>query len=100
MLLGDRLRTLRDRKQTTLREIARRTGLRQSFLVRVESGHAVPDMDQLERWAAALQVPVHGLFYDAEHPPLFQNLRDRLSADDIADFRLIERLNGILNKLP
>jgi len=94
MLLGDRLRSARGRKQTTLRQIAERSRLSQSFLLRVESGHAVPDIDQLERWAAALDIPVHGLFYDGENPPLLQNLGDRLSEDDIANFRLLDRLNG------
>lgn len=100
MLLGERLRNLRDTKQTTLRQIAEKSGLPQSLLLRVESGHAVPDMNQLERWAAALEVPVYGLFYDGENPPLLENLRNRLSADDIAHFRLMDRLNGILDKLP
>lgn len=98
MLLGDRLRALRDTKQTTLRQIAQKSGLPQSFLLRVENGHAVPDMDQLERWAAALDVSVHELFCDGHNPPLPQNLRDRLSADDIG--HLMDRLNGTLDKLP
>jgi transcriptional regulator with XRE-family HTH domain len=99
MLLGDRLRALRDTKQTTLRQIARKSGLPQSFLVRVESGHDVPDMEQLERWAEALEVPVYELFYEVENGLLLQNLRDRLSADDIVHFRFMDRLNGMPDKL-
>jgi|SRR5215469_12874745 len=98
MFLGDRLRFLRDRKQITLRQFAQRSGLSQSLLLRVENGHAVPDMEQIEHLAAALEVPVYQLFCDSENPPL-QNLPDRLSEDEIVRFRMMERLNGILNKL-
>jgi|SRR5215469_18751230 len=97
MFLGDRLHFLRDRKQITLRQLTQRSGLSQSFLLRVENGHAVPDLEQIEHLAAALEVPVHQLF--CENPPL-QNLPDCLSEDDIARLRIMERLNGILNKLP
>jgi len=83
MILGDRLHTIREAKQLSLQDIAKRTGLSPSYVMRVENGHAVPDIKTLEKWAAALEVRVHELFYESGRPPELLNLRNRLTADDI-----------------
>jgi transcriptional regulator with XRE-family HTH domain len=83
MILCDRLRVIRESKQLSLEDIESRTGLSRSYVSRVESGHAVPSIQTLEKWAVALGVSVCQVFYEDEQPPAFLNLRNRMSAEDI-----------------
>ncbi len=75
MLLGDRLRSIRESKQMSQGDLEKRTGLLRCYLSRVECGHTVPSVGTLEKWAAALQVPLYELFYDGEKPPSLAPLR-------------------------
>jgi transcriptional regulator with XRE-family HTH domain len=84
MILGDRLRLIREAKQLSQTDIEKRTGLLQCYVSRIENGHTVPSIETLEKWAAALEVSLYRLFYEGEEPPLLPNLLKRLSADDIA----------------
>jgi len=83
MILGDRLRIIREAKQLSPGDIEERTGLSRTYVLRVENGHVVPSMEILEKWAEVLGVRVHQLFYEGEEPPELVNLRKGLSADDI-----------------
>src|SRR5229473_4922883 len=69
MSIGDRLRELREQKQFTQGEIAKRTGLLKPYVSRVENGHSVPAIETLEKFARALEVSMFQLFYDDEEPP-------------------------------
>lgn len=60
--MGGRLRTLRRRRQATLRAVADRAGLSESFLSQVERGVASPSIASLQRIAGALDVSVADLF--------------------------------------
>jgi len=84
MILSDRLRTIRQAKRQSLAEIADRMALTPSYLSRVEDGHTLPNIETLEKWAEALDVPFDRLFYDEEEPPSLPRLPGRLSADEIA----------------
>ena len=71
MIIGERLRQLRDAKQLSQGDIEKRTGLLRCYLSRVENGHTVPAIETLEKMARALEVPMYQLFYDgAERPDL------------------------------
>ncbi len=69
MLIGQRLREIREAKGLSQVEISRATGLVQPYVSRVEGGHTVPTIETLEKWARALKMPLYGLFYDGEGPP-------------------------------
>jgi len=69
MLIGQRLREIREAKGLSQVEISRVTGLVQPYVSRVENGHTVPGVETLEKWARALGMPLYGLFYDGEGPP-------------------------------
>jgi len=69
MIIGDRLRALRIEKKFSQGEIEKRTGLLKCYLSRVECGHTVPNIETLEKWARALEIPLYVLFYDGEAPP-------------------------------
>src|SRR5690349_3305037 len=83
MIIGDRLRELREEKKLSQGDIEKRTGLLRSYLSRVENGHTVPSVETLEKLAHALDVPIYKLFYDGEEPPDLPNLLKRKTADEI-----------------
>jgi transcriptional regulator with XRE-family HTH domain len=77
MIIGDRLRALREEKKLSQGEIEKRTGLLRCYISRVENGHTVPAVETLEKFARALEVPVYQLFYDGEEPPKVPSLLTR-----------------------
>ena len=83
MIIGDRLRELREEKKLSQGDIEKRTGLLRCYISRVENGHTVPAIETLEKLARALEVPLYQLFYDGEEPPKLPNLLKRKTTDDI-----------------
>jgi len=84
MVIGDRLRQLREGKKLSQGDIEKRTGLLRCYISRVENGHSVPAIETLEKLARALEVPLYQLFYEGEEPPKLPNLLKRKTSDDIA----------------
>jgi len=84
MIIGDRLRTIRDLKKLSQGDIEKRTGLLRCYISRVENGHTGPSVGTLEKLARALECPLYQLFYDGEEPPELPNLLKRKSGDEIA----------------
>jgi transcriptional regulator with XRE-family HTH domain len=83
VIIGDRLRALREEKNFSQGEIEKRTGLLRCYVSRVENGHTVPAVETLEKFARALEVPMYQLFYDGDEIPKMPNLPKRKTADDI-----------------
>ena len=104
MIIGDRLRDMREEKKLSQGDIEKRTGLLRCYISRVENGHTVPAIETLEKMARALEVPLYQLFYDGEEPPKLPNLPKRRSADDVAwgssgkDGRYLNKLRRLLAK--
>src|SRR5271169_4437614 len=67
MVIGDRLKTLREQKNLSQGDIEKRTGLLRCYISRVENDHTVPSVDTLEKMARALEVPMYRLFTDEVH---------------------------------
>ena len=84
MIIGDRLRALREDKKFSQGDVEKRTGLLRCYISRVENGHTVPAVETIEKFARALEVPLYQLFYDGEEPPKLPNILKRKSAEDIA----------------
>jgi transcriptional regulator with XRE-family HTH domain len=82
MIIGDRLRALREEKNFSQGEIEKRTGLLRCYVSRVENGHTVPAVETLEKFARALEVPMYQLFYEGEEPPKLPNLSKRRAGND------------------
>src|SRR2546425_12117231 len=76
MVIGERLRALREQKGLSLGDIEKRSGLRRPYISRVEHGHTVPSIDSLERMARALEVPLHEVFYEGKGRPKPLHLRE------------------------
>ena len=66
MIIGTRLRSLREERKLSQGDIEKRTGLLRCYISRVENGHTVPSIDTLEKLAAALEIPLYQLFYEGE----------------------------------
>jgi transcriptional regulator with XRE-family HTH domain len=104
MLIGDRLRELREEKKLSQGDIEKRTGLLRCYISRVENSHTVPAIETLEKLARALEAPLYQLFYDGEEPPKLANFPKRKSSDDIAwgstgrEARFLNKLRRVLSK--
>jgi len=104
MIIGDRLREMREGKQLSQGDIEKRTGLLRCYISRVENGHTVPAIETLEKMARALEVPVYQLFYEGEEPPKLPNLLKRSSSEENAwgsrgkDGRYLSKLRRLLAK--
>lgn len=104
MVIGDRLRELREQKKLSQGDIEKRTGLLRCYISRVENGHTVPAIETLEKLARAFEVPMYQLFYDGAQPPKLPNLLTRKSSEEIAwgstgkDARYLNKLRRLLGK--
>ena len=68
MVIGSRLKELRESKQLSQGDIEKRSGLLRCYISRVENGHTVPAVETLEKMARALEVPMYRLFHAGEVP--------------------------------
>jgi transcriptional regulator with XRE-family HTH domain len=73
MLIGDRLRALREQKKLSQGDIELRTGLLRCYISRVENGHTVPAVETLEKLARALEMPLYEFLYDGDEPPVLRH---------------------------
>ena len=64
MIVGERLRVLRESKNLSQGDVQKRTGLMRCYISRVENGHTVPAVETLYKFARALEVPMYRLFYE------------------------------------
>ena len=69
MLIGQRLKDLRESKKLSQGDLEKRTGLLRCYTSRVENGHTVPSIETLEKYASALDIPLYRFFYDGKEPP-------------------------------
>jgi transcriptional regulator with XRE-family HTH domain len=69
LMIGERLRAIRESKNLSQGDIEKRTGLIRCYTSRVENGHTVPSLDTLQKYASALEIPLYQLFYDGEAAP-------------------------------
>lgn len=69
MVVGDRLRELREHKNLSQGDIEKRTGLLRCYISRVENGHTVPAIETLEKFARAMEVPIYQIFYNGNDNP-------------------------------
>jgi len=100
MIIGDRLRALRAKKNLSQGHIEKRTGLLRCYISRVENGHTVPSVGTLEKWARALEVPLYQIFYSGEElpePPKSAKTNSPLWGSKGKDARLLTRLRRTLS---
>jgi transcriptional regulator with XRE-family HTH domain len=104
MIIGDRLREMREEKKLSQGDIEKRTGLLRCYISPVENGHTVPAIETLEKMARALECPLYQLFYEGEEPPKLPNLLKRKASDEIAwgstgkEARYLNKFRRLLGK--
>jgi transcriptional regulator with XRE-family HTH domain len=105
MIIGERLRLLREYKQFSQGEIEKRTGLLRCYISRVENGHTVPAVETLEKFARALEVPLYQLFYEGERSGELPSLNDGKMGGEMAwgssgkDARTLTRFRLLLARM-
>ena len=105
MIIGDRLRALREERKFSQGDIEKRTGLLRCYISRVENGHTVPAIETLEKMARALEVPLYQLFYDGEEPPEAPNLPKGKKPGEIAwgssgkDARFLAKFRRLVGRM-
>src|ERR1700739_5024468 len=70
MLVGQRIRVLREQKGLSQGDIEKQTGMLRGYISRVEHGHTTPSVETLQRFAAALDIPMYRFFYNADEGAL------------------------------
>jgi len=98
MLLADRLRAIREAKKLSQGDIEERSGLKRSYVSRVENSCTVPSVETLEKLARALEVPLYQFFYEGEEPPKLSHLPRRVKAEE-AGFGRSKKEIHFLSKL-
>jgi len=107
MLIGARLRQLREQKQLSQGDIEERAGLLRCYVSRVENGHTVPSLETLERFARVLDVPLYQLFISGKEVPPTPNLTPRKTLDELmravgdkgGDAQFLLKLRNLLIRL-
>ena len=105
MIIGDRLRELREQKNLSQGDIEKRTGLLRCYISRVENGHTVPAIETLEKMARALEIPLYRLFYEGEFPAVAPDLpnaakrENQLFGAGRKESRYLRKLSTALGKV-
>ena len=99
MVIGTRLRALREDRKFSQGDIEKRTGLLRCYISRVENGHTVPSIETLEKLAVALEIPLYQLFYEGDEPPPLPNLSKRTTTEELAMDAETEKENRFFEKV-
>jgi transcriptional regulator with XRE-family HTH domain len=104
VLIGQRLRQLREQKGFSQGDVEKASGLLRCYISRVEHGHTVPSLETLVRFAAALDVPLYRLFYTGEDPlptPNSTPLKtlEQLADDPGSDARFLLELKDVTGRM-
>ena len=100
MMIGERLRVLREQKKLSQGDIEERTGLLRAYVSRVENGHTVPTIATLEKIVRALDMEVYQLMYDGDEPPQVQTVQARNQWGGRGkNARYLSKLSGCLSRM-
>jgi transcriptional regulator with XRE-family HTH domain len=69
MIIGDRLRAIRESRKLSQGDIQAQTGLLRCSISRVENGRTIPSLVTLEKMALALEVHLYQVLYEGDQPP-------------------------------
>ena len=103
MIIGDRLRDLRETLNLSQGDIEKRTGLLRCYISRVENGHTVPSLDTLEKMASALEIPIYKLFHNGDGEPIPLHIKstgpERLFGKPGEETRFLKKFWAALKRL-
>jgi len=84
MRVAARIQRIRLERSMSLEEVEAKTGLANSFMVRLEEGREVPTLEMLDTLAEGLDVPIHVFFYDLAVPEPTPALTSPLALQELA----------------
>lgn len=103
MLIGQRLRDIREMKNLSQDDIEKATGLVRPYISRVENGHTVPSVGTLQKWARALGMQLYQVLYEGEEPPkppkAPSKVDEKLWGNSGREARQLDRLRRLLAKM-
>jgi transcriptional regulator with XRE-family HTH domain len=103
MIIGEKLRVLREAKNFSQGDVEEKTGLLRCYISRVENGHTVPAIETLEKFARALEVPLYQLFIDINQgsglPPTGKDAKDDLFGRSGKERRQLAKFCSLLAKM-
>src|SRR5215475_9591184 len=92
--IGEKLRTVRQEHNMTLRELARRADISASMLSQIETGKAFPSVRSLYNIAAALGVTVDHFFPEQND----QSTEEGFASISVGDLTASEMRSVLLNR--
>ena len=101
MLVGERLKAIRESKNLSQGDVERETGLLRCYLSRCENGHTVPSIDTLEKWARAMGVTMAQLFQENGKEPEPLKLPKSAAAKPLSrkDAGVVARLTKAVSRM-
>jgi transcriptional regulator with XRE-family HTH domain len=84
MEVGQKLRELREEKHLSQGDIQHKTGLLCCYTSRVENGYTVPNVETLEKFAHALEIPLYRFFTDGEKVKMLRPYRRGCAGSAVA----------------
>lgn len=99
MIIGERIRTLRERKGLTQGDIEKRSSLLRCYISRVENGHTIPTLENLERFARALEVPLSELFSEGDEMSASSSVTEEHIALASTSDSSVHRLTALFERL-
>src|ERR1700751_6428280 len=103
MIIGDRLKMLREVMKLSQGDIEVRTGLLRCYPSRVENGHTIPSLETLEKYARGLGIPMYQLVYDGKELPALPKPRKARATNSWessrAGVRLMNKLIPLIAKM-
>lgn len=99
MIIGERLRALREERKLSHGDIEERTGMLRCYVSRVERGHTVPAVETLEKFARALEIPLYKIFTDSELPEFSPKNLSEQSSRSREEARLFKKFRPLFAKM-
>jgi transcriptional regulator with XRE-family HTH domain len=98
MLVGERLKQLREERNMSQGDIEHKSGLLRCYVSRCENGHTVPSIDTLEKWTRALGVPLWKVFAE-EGTKAPKTLLKSITEADLGDNKILRPFLKLLPKI-
>ena len=103
MLIGERIREIREAKELSQGDVEKRSGLLRAYVSRVENGHTEPSVETLEKIARTLDVRLYQLFYEGEERPEVPRHLKRTRAEEAGmtrnEVRFWKKLRHLLARM-
>lgn len=99
MDIGAQLRQFRKAKELSQGDNQRPSGLKRTYVFRLEHGHTPPSVGTLEKLAAALGVPLYRLFYSGKARPKLPKVADENRVGDANESPFLKKFRLLIGRI-